>query len=407
MDTSNIERTEQIWLKPNKQISTLCHICKNLYNEANYIIRQEFINNGKWIRYNQLDKMLQPSENYRQLPSMTAQHVLRMLDKNWISFFRSIKDWKKHHDKYSGKPSLPKYKDKDGEYVAVFTNGSRRIDKQGFLRFPKKTGIKLKVKSTIDNNKVRQVCIIPKGYGYTIEVIFNKNIAIVKVKPKRIVGIDVGVRNLISIGNNIGKKPIVIKGGIAKSINQFYNKTRSEIQQIYDTTSGIRQSKRLNKLYNKRNRKIKDQFHKVSKFVINYCLQHNIDTIIIGHVKNHKQNSNIGRVNNQNFVQIPHTMLYQQLEYKAQENNINFMVQDESYTSRCSFLDNESVEKHEVYVGQRKSRGIFKSAKRYINADINATYNIIKKAIPKAFADGIEGVGLHPVVLTTNSLRRD
>ena len=402
-----VKRTEQIWIKPNKQISTLCHICKNLYNETNYIIRQEFINNGNWIRYNQLDKMLQPSENYRQLPSMVAQQVLRLLDKNWLSFFRSIKEWKKHPDRYLGKPSLPKYKDKDGEYIAVFTSVSKRLDEQGFLKFPKKTGIKVRVKSTINNDKVRQIRIVPKGYGYTIEIIFDKNIATVKVKPKRIVGIDVGVRNLISIGNNIRERPIVIKGGIAKSINQFYNKTKAEIQQVYDTTSGIKQSKRLNKLYNKRNRKIKDHFHKVSKFVINYCLQYNIDTIVIGHIKNCKQNSNIGRVNNQNFVQIPHTMLHQQLEYKAQENNINFIVQDENYTSQCSFLDNESIEEHKVYIGQRESRGIFKSTKGYINADINASYNIIKNAIPKAFADGIEGIGLHPVVLTTNSLRRD
>ena len=407
MNKCDVERTEQIWTKPNKQIGTLCHICKNLYNEANYIVRQEFINNSNWIRYNQIDKMLQSSENYHQLPSMTAQQVLRMLDKNWLSFFCSIKDWKRYPNKYSGKPSLPKYKDKNGECIAVFTNVNKRINKQGFLKFPKKTNIKLKVKSTIDNDKVRQVRIIPKGYGYTIEVIFDKNIATVKVKPKYIVGIDVGVRNLISIGNNIGEKPIVIKGGIAKSINQLYNKTKAEIQQIYDTTSGIKYSKRLNKLYNKRNRKIKDHFHKVSKLVINYCLQHNIDTIIIGHIKKRKQNCNIGRINNQNFVQIPYMLLHQQLKYKAQESNINFIVQDESHTSICSFLDNEPIEEHEVYVGQRKSRGIFKSTKAYINADINATYNIIKNAIPKAFADGIEGVGLHPVVLTTNSLRRN
>ena len=394
-----VKRTEQIWIKPNKQVSNLCHISKNLYNEANYAIRQEFIHNGKYIFYNDLYPEKRASENAIWLPAQTVQQILRNLDKNWKSFFRSIKKWKKHPGKYKAKPGLPKYKKKDGEHLLVFTNQNCRI-KEGVVKFPPKCNLNIEVKTRIKNEDMQQVRILPKGYGYVCEIIYWKTITPKELNDKHVLGIDIGLKNLVTLVNNIGKTPIVVKGNIPKSINQYYNKKYAKILRQFDL-QGIKSSKAFYKLLNKRNRKIKDFFHKLSKFIINYCVETDIGVIVIGHNDNWKQKINIGKKTNQNFVQLPFSLLTQMLQYKGEESGIDIVLQDESHTSKCSFLDCETVEHHARYVGKRVSRGLFKSANGIIiNADVNGGYNIVKKAIPKAFAkaraDRIEDVGLHP-----------
>ncbi len=164
-------------------------------------------------------------------------------------------------------------------------------------------------------------------------------------------------------------------------------------------------TKKERKLFMKRNRKIKDIMHKLSRSIVEYALSRKIDTIVIGHNDGWKQDTNIGKTNNQNFVQIPFNMLIQQIKYKAEENGIDVMIQDESYTSICSFLDNESIEHHEAYMGKRIERGVFQSANgTLIHADLNASYNTIRKAVPEAFADGIEGIGLYPRSLSIKEM---
>ena len=400
----NVKRTEQIWMRSDKNISSLCHISKNLYNEANYLIRQEFFKNGKWVRYNELDKELKESENYKSLPAQTAQQILRLLDKSWKSFFKAIKEYKAHPDKFKARPKLPRYKKKDGEHILVLTNQQCKIRENRTIKFPKLLGLDIKTRLDKETN-LREVRVIPKGVGYVVEIVYAKEVDTKNVNEDRICGIDLGVRNLATIGNNIGEgeKPIVVKGGICKSINQFYNKEIGKIQEIY-TKQGIKIGKRSKKLFNKRNRKIKDHLHKVSRFIVDYCVKNDIGTLVIGQNEGWKQNTNIGTKNNQNFVQIPFFMLINQIKYKAEEKGINVILQEESHTSKCSFLDNESIEHHDLekYIGKRFKRGLFRSAKGIIiNADVNASLNIIKKAIPKAFAkveaDEIEDVGLHPL----------
>ncbi len=209
--------------------------------------------------------------------------------------------------------------------------------------------------------------------------------------------IDLGVRNLITTVNNNGFKPFVIKGGIVKSMNQYYNKERARIQSIYDH-QGIRTGKTMQKLTTKRNKKINDYFHKTSRKIIEYCVINDIKTIVIGYNSDWKQNCQIGRRNTQNFVTIPYYTLIQQLDYKAVEQGITVIRQEESYSSKCSFLDNEPIKHHSKYLGRRMTRGLFKSQKdTIINADVNGAYNILKKAFLNAVdADRIEDVGLHP-----------
>lgn len=373
----------------------LCFKSKNLYNYANYIVRQEFINNNEWIRYNSLDKMLKHEQVYKELPAQTSQQILRLLDKNWKSFFEAIKDWSKNKEKYLGKPKLPKYKKKNGRNVVIFTNQQCKI-KDGYIKFPK-TSLKLKTKVI---KGLQQVRIVPKGSIYVIEVVYKKEIPDMIHEGNRVVGIDLGLNNFATIVNNIGETPIVINGKGIKSINQYYNKQKAYFQSILKKQNGLDWSKRLEKITLKRNNKIKDFMHKASRYVVNWCVKHNIDTIIIGKNDNWKQEINLGKRTNQAFVQIPYDMFINQLKYKCEEVGIKLIVTEESYTSGTSFLDGEAPTKENYNKNRRIKRGLFKSNKGIlINADVNGAYNIMRKVFPKAFANGIEGVGLHPVKL--------
>ena len=388
-----VVRTEQIWMKGDGTIVNLCHLSKNLYNEANYAIRQEFFKSGKWIR--DLNRSLKESENYKTLPAQTAQQILRIVDRNWKSFFGATKEWKDHPEKFFARPQIPHYKKKDGEFILIFTNQQAKLRDGWLIVLPKLIGLKIKTRI---KEGLKQVRIIPKGVGYVLEIVYEKVVNIIKRNKDRIVGIDIGVRNLITMVNNVGEQPIVIKGGVVKSINQFYNKEKARVQSVYDF-QGIKYGNKMRKLSVKREQKLNDFFHNVSRFVVDWCVKHDIGTIVIGHNDNWKQKVSIGKRNNQNFVLIPFGKLIQQIGYKAEEKGIELRKQEEAHTSKCSFLDGELIEHHNKYAGKRIKRGLFRTAKGIlINADVNAGYNIIKKAVLKAFnADGIEGVALHPL----------
>jgi IS605 OrfB family transposase len=390
-----VTRTEQIWSKPHKTLSWLCHLSKNLYNEGNYQIRQELFKNNNWIRYNALYHRMKPSKNYHQLPAQTGQQVLKILDRNWTAFFRAIKVWKDDKSKFKGRPKPPRYKPKNGEFMLVFTNQQVKL-KDKILLFPQKVGVSLKTRLP-DMTDIREVRMIPKGVGYVVEIVYQKKVHPKPLNKENIMAIDLGVRNLITTVNNNGFKPFVIKGGAVKSMNQYYNKERARIQSTYDR-QGIKTGKAMQKLTTKRNKKINDYFHKTSRKIIEYCVSNDIGTVVIGYNPDWKQNCHLGKRNTQNFVTIPYSRLIQQLAYKAVEQGITVIQQEESYSSKCSFLDNEPIEHHINYLGRRITRGLFKSHKgTIINADVNGAYNILKKAILNAVdADRIEAVGLHP-----------
>jgi len=388
-------RTEQIWLKPSKNLSRLCHLSKNLYNEGNYLIRQDFFINGNWIQYHSLYHLLKSSENYHQLPAQTAQQVLKILDRNWKSFFKAIKVWRKDKEKFLGRPKLPKYKSKNGEFILIFTNQQVKMKGQ-VLRLPKKVGLEVETRLP-DTTDLREVRIIPKGKKYVLEIVYHKKIHPKPLNKANILAIDLGVCNLITTVNNNGLQPFVVKGGVVKSINQYYNKEQARLQSTYDR-QGLNTGKALSRLTDKRNQKITNHFHKITREIIDYCMNNDIGTVVIGYNSEWKQRCRIGKRNNQNFVTIPYYKLIHQLEYKAEEKGITVVKQEESYSSKCSFLDKEPIAHHTQYVGKRITRGLFKSKKgTIINADVNGAYNILKKAFLNAVeADRIEVVGLHP-----------
>ena len=396
-----INRVEKHIIKSNNKYYNLldefCYKSKNLYNYANYTIRQEFVNNGNWIRYNDLDKILKQEGNnfdYRNMPSSaTSQQCLRLLDKNWKSFFQSIKDYNKNPNKYLGKPKLPKYKSKNGRNILILTYLNCKINK-GIIKFPKTfKGFYLKTKV----NNLQQVRFIPKDKYIIAEVVYRVNNVEELIDNGRYVGIDLGLDNFATITNNCGLIPLVINGKGLKSINQYYNKKISHYKSIAKKINKLDYTNKMRKLTLKRNNKVEDYIHKASRFLINYCRNNEINTIIIGNNKNWKQNSKMSKRVNQNFISIPYYSFIQKVQYKAEDFGIQVIITEESYTSGTSFLDNELPIKENYNKSRRKYRGLFVSNEGIkINADVNGSYQIIKKVFPKAFAEGIEGVGLHP-----------
>jgi putative transposase len=392
-----VDRVEKHIIKSNnfyyKMLDEFCFKSKNLYNYANYIVRQNFINNKTWIRYNELDKLAK-GDDYSNLPAKSSQQILKVLDRNWKSFFKTIKDWSKHKEKYYGKPKLPKYLNKaQGRFELILTNQQCKI-KDGYIKFPKIFN-KFTIKTRVDN--IQQVRILPRNKYLTIEVVYRINIPRVRQDNSKYLSIDIGLNNLAAIVNNCSIKPIIISGRKIKSINQYYNKKMSHYRKVAKRMNSLIYTSRMNKLTIKRNNMITDLIHKASKNIVKYALSCETNTIIIGNNKNWKQNSKMNKKVNQSFIGVPHQQFIQMIQYKAADVGINVILTEESYTSGTSFLDNESPIKENYNKSRRKYRGLFISNKGIkINADINGAYQIMKKVFPKVFTDGIEGAGLHP-----------
>lgn len=397
-----VNRTERHRIKSNNQyyklLDDFCFKSKNLYNFANYQIRQEFCNNNKHISYNQIDKLLKQKEmnfDYANMPmAQTAQQCLKLLDKNWKSFFKSIKDYVKNKNKYNGRPKLPGYLPKNGRNVLILTNQNCKL-KDNKIQFPKCfNGFNIETKV----NNLQQVRILSKNKQIIIEIVYQSEIPEIRQDNKNYFSIDIGLDNFAAITNNFGEKPIVINGKGLKSINQYYNKQVSYYREIAKRMNKLDYTKRMNTLTIKRNDKVEDFIHKASKFTINCALESNVSIIVIGNNKNWKQESKMSKKVNQKFVGIPHQKFINKLIYKAENAGIQVILTEESYTSGTSFLDNELPIKANYNKNRRKFRGLFISNNNIaINADVNGSYQIMKKVFPKAYIDGIEGVGLHPV----------
>lgn len=378
-------------------IDDYCFKSKNLYNYINYILRQEFINNGKIIKEYELSTIYKNEECYKELMAQTSQQVIKQLCVNWKSFFISIKDWSKHKEKYSGRPKLPKYKNKtNGRNVAIFTNQNCKLTEDGYIKFP--TIFNRYLLKTKITGKLQQVRMIPKSEHYVIEIVYNKEIKEKIQDNERYMSIDIGLDNFATIVTNTGITPVIINGKGLKSINKYYNKQKSHYQEVSKRMNNKHITNRIIKINNKRNNMINDFMHKSSKMVVNIAIKNNISIIVIGNNKDWKRNSKMSRNVNQSFVGIPHQKFIKMIQYKAQDVGIEVILTEESYTSGTSFLDKEYPIKENYDNSRRKYRGLFISNKGIkINADVNGAYQILKKVFPKAYDNGIEVVVLHPV----------
>lgn len=365
--------TERIQItRENKlyhELDRFCFLSKNLYNSSLYAIRQHFFYTKKYRNYNSLNKDFIQSHqiDYYALPTKVSQQTMKMVDQNFKSFFGLLK-------LKSKKARIPKYLKKQGRYETIFTiqSISQKELKKGFLKL---SGInqKIKIRDTITN--IQQVRIIPKETFncYNIEIVYKVSEKQLKKDNKKYASIDLGINNIATVAFNC-KKPFIINGKPLKSINQYYNKKRSKL-----TNLKTRKAKLLNR---KRDNKIKDYLHKASRYITNHLVYNNINTLIIGKNYGWKQEVNIGKKNNQNFVSIPFEKFIFMLQYKCNLEGINVIISEESYTSKCSFIDNEEIKKQETYLGRRIKRGLFKTAfGKIINADLNGSLNIMRKVV--------------------------
>ena len=244
-----------------------------------------------------------------------------------------------------------------------------------------------------------QVRFVPRGCVYVMEIVYEIEVPDSYGLVERIVGIDLGINNLITASNNIGKEPFIINGKPLKSINQFYNKRKAHIQSELSRRNNKNWSKKLDTITQKRFNRIKNYMHNASSYVIKWCAENQIDTVIVGHNDKWKQRTNMGKVNNQKFLYVPYEMLISQLKYKCENNGINFVETEESYTSGTSFLDGELPCKESYNKKRRVERGLFQSGHGLINSDVNGSLQIIKKVIPDAFSYGIEAC-LTPTIIS-------
>jgi len=406
-----VQRVEKQIIKPANEyyaiLDNFCFLSKNLYNHANYIVRQTFIKGNKWIRYGKLDKQLKTDKEFPDYAAMptaqTAQQTLRLLDKNWKSFFASIKDWSKNRDKYPGKPKLPKYAGKNGRKPLIVTNQNCKV-KNGIIHFPKSfNGFECKFHNFNRNGfvKLSQVRFIPHYNKIVMEIVYEIEIADSVKKNQNYISTDIGVNNLAMVTNSFGKQPVIINGKPLKSVNQYYNKQISKYRCIAKQMNGLDYTKRMDRLTEKRNQKIEDYLHKASRGIIEYCKKYDASKIIIGNNKKWKQNSRLSKKANQNFVQIPYNRLIQMISYKAQETGVTVILTEESYTSGTGFVDNEMPAKESYNKSRRIYRGLFKpSDGSFINADVNGSYQIMKKVIPNGEILWNRGCAYQPVRVT-------
>ena len=348
--------------KAHKECDKLCFLSKNLYNSTLYTIRQHYFNTKKYLSYPEINKkfIFDNQLDYRALPAKVSQWTQKLVDQNFKSFFALLKT-----ENLNWKPKLPKYLDKVKWRQMVYYQEQALSKKCKWYIKLSKTSLKLKT-----NRNVCFARIVPSNWKYTIELWYKVSLKEMLANKGRYASIDLWVNNLATLVSNCFN-PLIINGKPLKSINQYYNKTTSELKK----TSYSRK-----KLWNRRKNKINDYLHKASRYLVNHLVSNGIDTLVIWYNKEWKQETKLGKVNNQTFVSIPFQRLIDMLSYKCRLVGIKVEIQEESYTSKCSFLDNESIEKHETYLWKRIKRWLFQSSYwKIINADVNWALNILKK----------------------------
>ena len=373
-----------------RELLRLCHLSKNLYNAGLYRIRQHYFDTGKYLDYFSLYQLLRKEENpdLRALPSQTAQQVLKQIDRDFRAFFSLVK-------KKDRKCRIPNYKDKDGLNLVVYTNQQirKRPLSKGILSVP---GLDCTFQTNLSS--IDLVRLVPRTNQIVLEVVYTVTEKDLLPDNGKYMAIDLGVDNLATVVFSDAKRPVVLNGRILKSINQYYNKKRSEFQAKKATS-------KMNRLTCKRNSKVKDQLHKVSRQIVNHAVSNQYNTVVVGYNREWKQDTRLGTQNNQNFVSIPHYRLVQMLDYKCKLEGIRLVLVEEAYTSKASALDRDEIpsikEKNPTFSGTRKHRGLYVTGSgQTVNADVNGSLNILRKVAGdeiEILSPASRGCVFHPV----------
>ena len=396
-------------------LEKLAHKANNVYNQGLYRVRHKLFQ-GEWMNSVELDRSFKTSRDNRDSMLYESMGNIHLVQQVLKAVCQDMTSWKKSRDayraapqKFRGRPKLPAYKKKGGMTSFVVDNQTAKLRSNGIVEIPCMSNFRIELWHK-DVKKIQQVRIVPTNGVFIVEIVY-KTEKVIEYKPDngRYLTIDSGVNNAFACASNVkGFVPVVFNGRPIKSVNQFYNKERARLLSIHELSKQREQSHRLDRLDYKRNQKIERYAHEVSKRIAELALSHECNTIVIGRNIGLKNGSRMDKRNNQNFIGIPHDKMLQMITYKANLMGIVVIPVNESYSSQTSFLDGEEVilangdkarERRGIRPAKRRfKRGLYRSNDGTIlNADINAAYQILRKVVPNAYTDGIEGVGLHPV----------
>lgn len=397
-----------------------CQITRRVKNATSYLIQNNPADSSKLMNHRDADKWLKKhnKELYTKLPAAIAQRTTQIAGQEWKSYISALKAYKRSPSKFKAKPRKPRYAN-EATTVHIGRNGFRVeggvIYFAGDVLPPIKTHFSFS--QTWNEKKGKTVAlevrIVPKGNCYILELIYDESRAAkagsfcLLLDKNRKAGIDLGVNNLVAIASDRpGVRPVLINGKAIKSINAKYNKQVAKLrsQGKYNHIVAVT---------NKRHRRVKDLLHRASNAVVRYCIENNLGTLFIGHNPQWKQEINIGKVNNQKFVSIPHSILISQIQYKCYRAGIKAVIQEESYTSKASALDNDPIPNYKdqsdvipIFSGKRTKRGLYKSKSGLINADVNAALNILRKATGDAFGPACKGCVFNPITVDLISSKK-
>ena len=411
-------RVEKSLVRPGdanfKASSRLCQITRRLKNRTHYLLRNVKNLKGGQLSHRDADKILKTFEPqlYHKLPSALAQRNTQIAGQEWAAFYAALRRYNKHPERFEARPKPPGYAHRA---TTTYIGRNGFCVKDGYLHFPRVLGlVPVKTRQCQDQpynskkhlTRICEVRVVPRGSCFQIEVVYDHSRVLAEgaycplLSRQYKLGIDIGLNNLIAmVTNQPGRRPVLVNGRVIKSINALYNKHAAQLRARNKKTH-------LNAKAVKRLHRLNDYLHKVSRFVVNYCLAYEIGVIVMGKNEQWKTELNIGKVNNQNFISVPHARLLDMIEYKAKENGIKVVIREESYTSKASALDKDPLPSKgdtvlPVFSGRRVKRGLYKTQNgQFINADINGALNILRKEFTdEALAlPGDRGLVTNPVL---------
>jgi IS605 OrfB family transposase len=376
-------------------LKEMCRYSNNLYNVALYSIRQHYFNTKKFLTYESNYHECKDNENYGLLQAGVAQQTMKVVDRSFKSFFNLLKKCKvgdyRYHD-----VKIPHYRKKGGMFNLVLSTNAIAV-KNGFLYVPMSRDfralhpdikeIKIAFPKRLKGKTIKEVRILPCSNGkvFKIQYVYEVSEELLNLDKDNIMSIDLGIDNLATCVSTIGT-PFIMDGRKIKSINHQWNKEMARLRSI-SMKQGLKTTEQIQRITARRNNRINDVIKKTARYIINYCSDNNIGTLIVGYNADFKRGSNIGKVNNQNFVQIPLGDLRQQLEFLCRKYGIEYLEQEESYTSKSSFFDKDVIPEYRpeqtytgTFSGKRVHRGLYKTKNgTLINADVNGSANIMRK----------------------------
>ncbi|WML31447.1 transposase [Neobacillus sp. OS1-32] len=379
-----------------QQLKEMCWYAKNLYNVGLYNIRQHYFVEKNFLKYEANYHVAKTNENYKLLQAGVSQQILKVVDRSFKSFFNLIKKARKGEYRFQD-IKMPGYLKKDGLFNLIFSTNAITV-KDGFFRVavsnaykkshPEYEDILIPFPSRLEGKKIKEVRIVPRNNGqfFHIQYVYEQPCEQAELDFHKALSIDIGLNNLASCVDTDGAS-FLVDGKKLKSINRLYNKEKARLQSIA-MKQGSKYTKQIDLLTVKRNNQVNDYIKKTARIIINHCIKNKIGNLVIGYNEDFKRNINIGKKNNQQFTQIPFGSLREQLSNLCERYGIFYKEQEESYTSKASFFDNDELPKWNPaneteysFSGKRIKRGLYRTSTGYeLNADINGALNILRKS---------------------------